>query len=126
MSFDLDVNRLHERCLRIVYGDTRSSFEDLLDKDKSVSIHLKNLQTLALEMFKVAKNLSAPIKSEIFEKRNNAYDMRNPSEFVLPKVNSAFYGIESISYLGPEILSMVLVEIKKLTTINAFKREVKK
>ena len=90
MSFDLDVNRLHERCLRIVYGDTRSSFEDLLDKDKSVSIHLKNLQTLALEMFKVAKNLSAPIKSEIFEKRNNPYDMRNPSEFVLPKLTVLF------------------------------------
>ena len=66
MSFDLDVNRLHGRCLRIVFSDNRSSTEDLLDKDKSVSVHFKNLQTLALEMFKVAKNLSAPIVSEIF------------------------------------------------------------
>lgn len=66
MSFDLDVNRLHGRCLRIVFSDNRSSIEDLLDKDKSVSVHFKNLETLALEMFKVAKNLSAPIVSEIF------------------------------------------------------------
>ena len=35
------INRLHERCLRIVYCDNRSSFEDLLDKDKSVSIYVK-------------------------------------------------------------------------------------
>ena len=66
MSFDLDVNRLHGRCLHIVFSDNRSSIEDLLDKDKSVSVHFKNLETLALEMFKVAKNLSAPIVSEIF------------------------------------------------------------
>ena len=54
--------------LRIAYSDNRSSFKDLLDRDKSVSIHVKNLQTLALEMFKVAENLFAAIVSEIFEK----------------------------------------------------------
>ena len=66
MSFDLDVNRLRGRCLRIVFSDNRSFIEDLLEKDKSVSVHFKNLQTLALVMFKVAKKLSAPIVSEIF------------------------------------------------------------
>ena len=55
------IDRQHERCLRIAYSDNRSSFEHLLDKDKSVSIHVKNLQTLSLEMLKVEKNLSAPI-----------------------------------------------------------------
>ena len=63
-------NCLHERCLRITYSDNRSSFENLLDNDKSVSINVKNLWKLALEMLKVAKNLSAPIVNEIFEKRN--------------------------------------------------------
>ena len=66
------------------------SFIDLLNKDKSVSIHVKNVQALALEMFKVSKNLSAQIVSEIFEKQNNVSDLRNPSEFVLPKVHSVF------------------------------------
>ena len=64
------INLLHERCLRIVYSDNRSSFEDLLYKGKSVSIHVKNLGTLVLEMFKVMKDLSAPtpIMNGIFEK----------------------------------------------------------
>ena len=47
------INRLHERCLRLIYNDKRSSFEDLLEKDNSVSIHHKNLQALANEMFQV-------------------------------------------------------------------------
>ena len=31
------INRLHERCLRIVFSDKQSSFEALLEKDSSVS-----------------------------------------------------------------------------------------
>ena len=50
------INRLHERCLRIVYSNSVSSFEDLLGKDRSVSVHVKNIKTLAKEMFKVSHN----------------------------------------------------------------------
>ena len=47
------INRLHERCLRLIYNDKRSFFEDLLEKDNSVSVHHKNLQALTIKMFKV-------------------------------------------------------------------------
>ena len=33
------INHIHERALRIVYDDHSSSFDDLLNKDKSVTIH---------------------------------------------------------------------------------------
>ena len=32
-------NRFHERCLRTIYNDKQSSFNELLEKDGSVSIH---------------------------------------------------------------------------------------
>ena len=35
------INKLHERCLLLVYNEKRSSFENLLEKDNSVSIHHK-------------------------------------------------------------------------------------
>ena len=38
------INNMHERALRIVYQDKKSSFETLLKLDKSTSIHVKNLQ----------------------------------------------------------------------------------
>ena len=47
------ITRLHEICLRLIYNDKRSSFEDVLEKDNSVSINHKNLQALAIEMFNV-------------------------------------------------------------------------
>ena len=50
---------LHERCLRLIYNDKCSSYEQLLQKDISVSICDKNYQEFAIEMFKV-KITSAP------------------------------------------------------------------
>ena len=47
------INRIHERSLRVVYSDKKATFKKLLDKDKDVGIHTRNLQILTIEMFKV-------------------------------------------------------------------------
>ena len=49
------INGLHKRALSLVYNDFSSSFSELLEKDKSVTIHYRNFQTLAYEIFKVKK-----------------------------------------------------------------------
>ena len=42
------ISKTHERTLRIVYRDTESSFDELLAKDNSVSVHQRNLQLLMI------------------------------------------------------------------------------
>ena len=44
------INRFHERALRIVYSDFKSSFEGLLMKGNSLSIHERNMQNLTIEI----------------------------------------------------------------------------
>ena len=74
------INRLHERCLRIIYSDKQSSFETLLEKDGSVSVHNRNLQILAIEMYKIKNDLSPLIITELFEQRNEQHcDLRKKS-----------------------------------------------
>ena len=46
------INRLHERMLRIVYKDYKSSFAELLSDNKSFTVYHKNVQKLAIEMYK--------------------------------------------------------------------------
>ena len=46
------INSLHKRALRVVYRDYKATFSELLSKDKSVTIHQRNLQLLATEIFK--------------------------------------------------------------------------
>ena len=63
--------------------------------------------------------------SEIFDKRNNVYNFRNPSEFPRRNVRSVFSGTESISFLETRIWDVVSSEMKQSETVNAFKREIK-
>ena len=44
------INKLHERALRVVYKNSKLTFEQLLEKDGSFTIHERNLQKLAIEM----------------------------------------------------------------------------
>ena len=46
------INHLHERALRIIYNNNISTFEELLEKDGLYSIYHKNIQSLAIELFK--------------------------------------------------------------------------
>ena len=46
------INRIHERALRITYNDKSSSYGELLTKDRSVTIHHKNIRALAIEIYK--------------------------------------------------------------------------
>ena len=65
------IKHLNDRCLRLIYINKKSSYENLLEKDNSVSIHHKNIQALAIEMFKVKHKMCPEITYDIFMKRTN-------------------------------------------------------
>ena len=71
------INRLHKRCLRMIYNNKLSSFQNLLDQDRSVSAHMRNLQTPAIEMYKASKGIAPKIFADIFSCKSRAnYDLR--------------------------------------------------
>ena len=55
----------HERCLRTIYDDKQSFFTELLNKDNSLSIHIRNIQRLAIEMLRFYNGLSPPLMNNI-------------------------------------------------------------
>ena len=58
------INSIHERALRIACQDAISTFQELLNKDNSVSIYYRNLQVWAMEMFKNHRDLPPEILRE--------------------------------------------------------------
>ena len=96
------INRLHERCLCLIYNDKKSSFEDLLQKHGSISKYHRNLRTLSVELFKVFKG--PVIFAETFSVRHQSqYNMRNYSYFVMPRAKTVNHGLESLSYIGAKL-----------------------
>ena len=63
-------------------------------------MHYKNLQTLAIGMFKVHTKTSPEIIQEVFlVKEQKNCNLRNQTDFVIPQVKSVNYGLETIRVL---------------------------
>ena len=115
------INRLHERCLRIIFNDKQSSFIKLLEKDNYVFIHQRNLQILAIEMFNVSNGLSPILMGDIFKLRvEQTYNLRKLSQF------SVYNGTKSVSFLGLIIWDLLPNELKDIGNLAAFKKAIKK
>ena len=109
------INKLHERCLQIVYSDNKSSFDELLETDNSVSVHHRNIQFLATELYKIVNGLSPEIMKEAFPfNENTSYNTRNKRKVHSRSINSVTIGSETLSHLAPKIWELVPVEIKNL------------
>ena len=121
------INRLHERCLHIIYSDKISTFKELLEKDDSVSIHYRNIQALVIEMYKVANGTSPEIMNEIFQLREKShYNLRYTSEFLIQPIHSVYHGSDSVSYLGHKIWELFPPMIRQIDTFSVFKNAIKK
>ena len=121
------INKLHERRLRIIYNDKASTFKELLEKDNSVSIHYRNIQALAIEMYKVANGMSPEIMNEIFQLREKShYNLRYTPEFIIPPIDSVYHCSESATSLGPKILELIPPVIRQIDTFSGLKKAIKK
>ena len=119
------INKLHERALRLVYDNRQLTFEELLNMDKSVTIHRINLQVLATELYKVHHGLAPELMNEIFKKRNAMYNFRKNSTFETRNIKSVYYGSETISSLGLKIWERLPSNIKDSENLIIFKSNVK-
>ena len=102
-----------------------SIFQELLNKDNSVSIHQRNLQVLAMEMLKIHKGLSPEILRETFVSKTSSYNFLRNDTFEKRKVHSVYHGTESLLFLGPKIWDLVPVELKQSETLHSFKLKIK-
>ena len=119
------INHLHERTLRLVYNDYELTFNELLEKDGSFTVHHYNIQTLCIELYKVFNNLAESIFSDLFIRNNSSYNTRLKSDFVIPQINTVLKGSNSIRYYGPVIWNLIPNEIKYVDSLEIFKNKIR-
>ena len=119
------INRIHEKSLRLVYNEENTSFEELLQKDNSFTIHHMNIQALAIELYKVMHPLSPVFMKEILPTKSHITHC-SKQDFVTRRIRTVHNGSETLSFLGPKIWLIIPNEIKMAKTLIEFKNQIKK
>ena len=102
------INKIHEKALKLVYkNETFFSFDNLLKRDKSLSIHQKNLQILETEIYKTKNDLGPKIMKDTFHFIQKPYTLRNDPELQRRRNRTVYFGTESISSLAPNVWELI-------------------
>ena len=119
-------NRLHRRYLRLIYSDKWSTFEQLLDNERSVSKHIRYLQNLAIEMYNVVNGSSSLIMNEKFKLLDAIrYNLQYQNTFKLLWLNYRRNGTETVSILEVKIGNLILMKGKVLNHLSSIKKTMK-
>ena len=111
------INNIPDRVLRTVFRDYESTFQQLLKKNKSLSIHQRKLQLLNTEIFKTKDGLNPVIMEDIFKIKNLAYNFCNAKTLNKSNVNSVKYGTETITCWSAKIWKVLPNDYKELTSL---------
>ena len=80
-----EVNRVHKRALRELLHDFDYALEELLHRNEEVTIHVKNLQKLMLEVYKCISSGNPSFLWEFFNRKMLPYSLRINDLLQLPK-----------------------------------------
>ena len=101
------INKVHERALRVILSEDKSNFESLLQNNKHMYSHHKNIQSHMIEMFKIKNELAPPIVNSMFKRRNESYNLRNFQYFLTERKRTVHYGLETLSYRSPQLFKQL-------------------
>ena len=116
------MNNIQERTLRLVYTD----YDQLSAKDRSYRIHHRNLQRLAIEIYKFKDKLGPKILHDMFEASSNIYNTRSDKILNTRNVKSVFNGTETVSCRVQQTWGIVPGNIKIASSSKEFISRIKK
>ena len=119
------INKIQKRTLRTIYEDYETSFEEVLCRSKSSSIHIRNLIFLMTEIDKSGNFNSPPFMADIFKPEPTIYNVRTQQRLIIPMVKSVANGYKSITFKGSIIWKSLPNVYKYAPSLTSFKLFIK-
>ena len=94
------IEKIQKRCLRIVLDNYGSDYDVLLRKNGKVTMEMKRLRILTIEIFKTVNNLNPNYMKDIFTPKLQPKVI--PNDILVKQHNTITYGTNSLKTLGPK------------------------
>ena len=115
------INGTHKRALRIFHNDDYDfPVNILLEKSDTVTIHIKNLQKLMLEIYKSMHHLNPSYIWHLHERKEIHYDLCK-----LPITKTIKLCMESLSFTGSFLWNNIKDQIQELPTVASYETKIK-
>ena len=79
------IEKIQERCLRIIYKDYESTIERWLEMSNTTSLVISRLRLILLEVYKSIKHLNPKCINGSYEEKSTSYSLRYPVKVLQPK-----------------------------------------
>ena len=114
---------MHQKTLRVVYDDYNCTYEELLASHNGISIHQKDLNHLATDVYKSLTNLKPEIICPFFKNKSIPYNLRNRNICILPPARSSHYSINSVQFRGSLLRNNLPISVKECVSVKEFKQK---
>ena len=74
--------------------------------------------------YKMKNNLNPPMMGNMFERRNNTYNLRNFQKFATKRKRTVKMGLETLNYRSPQLWSILPENLRQINSLVQFKESV--
>ena len=118
------MKKFIKKTLKIVYNSNKC-YEELLIRNNEVSIHEKQLHTLATEIYKSLTDVNPDFMKNYFSIKEIPYSLRNDSVLKIPSTRSTYYGTNPIHFRACLLCNKLPNTLKESQSLPEFKYKIK-
>ena len=112
--------KIQEKAPRFVYDDFNSGYEELLIKANILSLHIRRLRTMAIEIYKILNKMSAPVLSDLNLEIVLSYNFRYNNILQVPQVRTNKCGKNSFKYAAAVLWNSFPDVFRKVSNFYQF------
>ena len=105
--------------LTMIYS---SPLSDLLKSTNTQPLHVRRLQQMACEVYKIVNKMSPEYLSDLVKIKSSHYNFRAERQAEVPRVNSSRYGLRSFRSEAARVWNSLPNEIRVADSYPQFRR----
>ena len=115
------INKTHKRALKVLYQKSNTTLTELVTLDNSETIHVKNLHSLLIEVFKSLNSLNPTFINNLFTRKSLNTSLRRQNTLILPTIKANSKGTATTLYRCISLWNSLNPNITNEKTVKEFK-----